>query len=90
MTNRDKSDDRDDFREPSEHSLRYFTGRRELCNPDTLSGTATEFEPGIFHVRLDDQSNDAFWLEFTLVLSAKAVDINHIASSPHYVSRCGQ
>ena len=55
--------------EPRQHQLCYFHGRCEEVNPDALVGQATEFEPGIFHVRLDDRSNDAFWLEFTLILS---------------------
>ena len=54
--------------EPYEHQIGYFTGRREMSNPDTMDGTATEFEPGIIHVRLGDRSNDAYWLEFTLSL----------------------
>jgi len=54
--------------ESVEHKLRYFTGRREIVNPTTLVGSATEFEPGIIHVRLDDRGNDSFWLEFTLLL----------------------
>lgn len=43
-----------------------------MLNPDTLFGTATEFKPGILHIRIDDQANDAFWLEFTLILSTNS------------------
>lgn len=55
--------------DPEEHRVCYFTGRRETFNPDTLIGKACEYKPGVFHIRLDDPSNDAFWLEFALILN---------------------
>ena len=61
--------DRRQIKEPVEHRLRDFQGRRERINPETLVGSADEFELGVIRVRLDDLSNDAFWLEFSLILS---------------------
>lgn len=57
-----------------EWQITHIEGRQEKVTPRTVVGTVTEETREKLVVRLDDTTNDAFWMEFVLERSRHVTD----------------